>query len=96
MAFRNVTQTIIVTEADGSNSEKVRSAEDCFVADLVAKNVDKYAQYYFQYLKFKRTVDTLPLVPDQVVKNKLQRLSVDYEKDRKSVESLREHSKSLI
>jgi len=38
----------------------------------------------------------LPLVPDQVVKNKLHRLSMDYERDRRSVESLRELSKSLI
>jgi len=46
-------------------------------------------------LRFKRTVQTSPLVPDQVVRNKLARISAEQERDRKSVESLKELSKTL-
>lgn len=43
VAFKNIPQSLTITEADGSQTDKARSAEDFFVGELVTKNIDKYA-----------------------------------------------------
>lgn len=44
---------------------KQRPSEDNFVCEFYAKALDKYAQYFVQYLKFKKSVTVNPLVPDR-------------------------------
>lgn len=41
------------------------SSEDVFLKDLYSFNIDKYAQYYVQYKKFKELVTVEPLMPDK-------------------------------
>ena len=36
-----------------------------FLQDFYSFNIDKYAQYFVQYLKFKELVTVEPLMPDQ-------------------------------
>lgn len=45
--------------------KKVKSAEDAFLTDLFTSNIDKYAHYYVQYLKFRELVTVEPLMPDK-------------------------------
>jgi hypothetical protein len=63
--FVNQAVSYSVTEADGTSVTKQRPSEDNFVCEFFAKALDKYAQYFVQYLKFKKSVTANPLVPDR-------------------------------
>ena len=63
--FVNQAVSYSVTEADGTSVTKQRPSEDNFVCEFYAKALDKYAQYFVQYLKFKKSVTANPLVPDR-------------------------------
>ena len=43
----------------------MRAPEDVLLQDLYSFNINKYAQYYVQYLKFKELVTVEPLMPDK-------------------------------
>ena len=65
VSFRDEAKTSESKDAEGQVIQKVRSSEDCFLTDLYSFNIDKYAQYYVQYLKFKELVTVEPLMPDK-------------------------------
>ena len=44
------------------------------MTQLYSKFIDKYSQYYLQYLKFKDRVTLEPLMPDRVVQDKIREL----------------------
>ena len=58
-----------------------RSAEDSFISELVGQYIDKYAQYYIQYLKFKRLVTVEPLMPDQAALKKIKEIKAETKKN---------------
>lgn len=72
--FINQSVTYSVTEADGSNVQKTRSAEDNFISELISKSIDKYGQYFVQYFKFKKLVTVTPLVPDRESLKRIEEL----------------------
>lgn len=81
VSFVNVTQTFAVTDDHGITTEKTRSAEDSFISELVGQYIDKYAQYYIQYLKFKRLVTVEPLMPDQAALRKIKEIKAETKKN---------------
>ena len=81
VSFVNVTQTFAVTDDHGITTEKTRSAEDSFISELVGQYIDKYAQYYIQYLKFKRLVTVEPLMPDQAALKKIKEIKAETKKN---------------
>jgi hypothetical protein len=72
--FINQSVTYSVTEADGSNVQKTRSAEDNFISELISKSIDKFGQYFVQYFKFKKLVTVTPLVPDRESLKRIEEL----------------------
>jgi hypothetical protein len=81
VSYVNVTQTFTVTDDHGITTEKTRSAEDSFISELVGQYIDKYAQYYIQYLKFKRLVTVEPLMPDQAALRKIKEIKAETKKN---------------
>ena len=65
VSFRDEAKTSEQKDAEGQTIQKVRNSEDVFLQDLYSFNIDKYAQYYVQYLKFKELVTVEPLMPDK-------------------------------
>ena len=56
----------VIEEAVGEGAEeKKKAAEDVFLQELVTAHIDKYGQFYVQYLKFKEIITVDPLMPDQ-------------------------------
>ena len=65
VSFRDEGKTTEQKDAEGQTVQKVRNSEDVFLQDLYQFNIDKYAQYYVQYLKFRELVTVEPLMPDK-------------------------------
>ena len=63
--FKDEPRTTETKESDGQVHQKVRAAEDAFLQEFISFHVDKYAQYFVQYLKFRELVTAVPLVPDR-------------------------------
>ncbi len=61
-------------DAEGEKVQKTRAAEDVFLQEFYQHNIDKYAQYYVQYLKFKELVTVDPLMPDKHALNEISAL----------------------
>ena len=55
-SFRDEGKSVESKDGDGNPVKKMKPAEDVFLADLYQFQIDKYAQYYVQYLKFKELV----------------------------------------
>jgi hypothetical protein len=58
----------VIEDAEGSGEnvvEKKTLSEEVFLQELVTQHIDKYAQFYVQYLKFRDIVTVEPLMPDQ-------------------------------
>ena len=60
--FRDEAKTSESKDAEGQPIQKVRNSEDVFLQDLYAFHIDKYAQYFVQYLKFRELVTVEPLM----------------------------------
>lgn len=94
--FVNQAVNYTVTETDGQTVQKVRPAEDNFISELIAKSIDKYAQYHVQYLKFKKLVTVTPLVPDRESLNKIAQLRKEQRKGQNWLQdSAVEHEQSI-
>jgi hypothetical protein len=71
MAFLNVPfiDEAVITEEPGVDSaepvEKKQPSEEVFLGDLITQHLDKFGQFYVQYLKFREVVTAEPLMPDQ-------------------------------
>ena len=65
VSFRDEDKTTEVKDAEGNATQKVTNSEDIFLKDLFSFQINKFAQYFVQYLKFKELVTVEPLVPDQ-------------------------------
>lgn len=86
LPFINAPSTYTVTNAEGTQEQKTRSAEDNFVADLISKGIDKYGQYFVQYLKFKKLVTATPLVPDRESLERIEALRREQKKNQISLQ----------
>ena len=64
-SFKDEGKSVDSKDAEGNPIKKMRPAEDVFLTDLYQFYIDKYAQYYVQYLKFKELVTVEPLMPDK-------------------------------
>ena len=60
--FRDEAETSESKDAEGQPIQKVRNSEDVFLQDLYSFHIDKYAQYFVQYLKFRELVTVEPLM----------------------------------
>jgi len=78
--FINQSVNYSVTNAEGVAEQKVRPAEDQFISELIVKGIDKYGQYFVQYLKFKKLVTVTPLVPDRESLAKIDQLRKEQRK----------------
>ena len=63
--FTDEDKTTTTMDAEGKPVDKVRTAEDILLQELYTNSLDKFSQYYIQYLKFRRLVNTVPLMPDK-------------------------------
>lgn len=66
-------------DAEGNTIKKMRPSEDVFLTELYQFFIDKYAQYYVQYLKFKELVTVDPLMPDRDSLKQIRDLEVQGE-----------------
>lgn len=72
--FRDEGKTTEQKDAEGNVVQKVRNSEDVFLQELYSLNIDKYAQFYVQYLKFKDLVTVEPLMPDKEALSSIKNL----------------------
>ena len=61
-------------DAEGQTVKKPKASEDVFLSDFYQFYIDKYAQYYVQYLKFRELVTVSPLMPDRDALNAIDEL----------------------
>ena len=72
--FRDEAKAVEAKDADGQPVQKVRAPEDVLLQDLYSFSINKYAQYYVQYLKFKELVTVEPLMPDKTALEGIRQL----------------------
>lgn len=65
VSFKDEEKITESKDAEGQPIQKIKLSEDVFLTDFYTFNVDKYAQYFVQYLKFKDLVTVDPLMPDK-------------------------------
>jgi len=81
MAFLKVPfiDEAVITEEPGVDSaepiEKKQPSEEVFLGDLITQHLDKFGQFYIQYLKFREVVTAEPLMPDQRALSELSHLN---------------------
>lgn len=64
-SFKDEGKSVESKDAEGNSSKKQRPSEDVFLTDLYQFYIDKFAQYFVQYMKFKELVTVDPLMPDK-------------------------------
>ena len=85
-SFRDEGKSVESKDGDGNPIKKMKPAEDVFLADLYQFQIDKYAQYYVQYLKFKELVTVDPLMPDKNALEQIQQLEFQGEQFNQMIE----------
>ena len=85
-SFRDEGKSVESKDGDGNPVKKMKPAEDVFLADLYQFQIDKYAQYYVQYLKFKELVTVDPLMPDKNALEQIQQLEAQGEQFNQMIE----------
>lgn len=86
VGFKDRKEIVEITDADGVKTEKIRLPEEVFLQQLYSKFIDKYSQYYFQYLKFKDKVTLEPLMPDQEALAEIRELQLEGQKIHEIIE----------
>jgi len=71
VSFKDEPKTTESKDAEGEKVTKVKPSEDVFLSDFYQFNIDKYAQYYVQYMKFRELVTVDPLMPDKVAMDEI-------------------------
>lgn len=74
VSFRDEEKLVESKDAEGHTVKKPRASEDVFLSDFYQFFIDKYAQYYVQYLKFRELVTVAPLMPDKNALNAIEEL----------------------
>lgn len=72
--FRDEAKTMETKDAEGQTVKKDKASEDVFLTDLYQFNIDKFAQYFVQYLKFRELVTVEPLMPDKEAMSSIRQL----------------------